>query len=354
MISSIANTLLSWYAQHKRTLPWRNTHDPYAIWVSEMMLQQTQVNTVLPYYERFLEEIPTVHDLAYIDDEKLMKQWQGLGYYSRVKNMKKAALIVVNEMNGKFPSTWENIIRLPGIGEYSAGAILSIAYDLPYPAIDGNVMRVFARLVNEEEEVTNPKIKQKMKEVIKKTLPPIRCGDYNQALMDLGATICLGNGVPKCGMCPLNACCKAYDQGTQTLIPRKVPKKERIIEEWMILLIHHHEKWLIHQRSSEGLLASMWEYPMIPIGSQKNVLSFCESFGFIVDSLHPARIETHLFTHKKWIMTSWIMKVTTDKVLPKGYVWATLDDIHEIYSLATAYEPFTHLLLENKVVERLK
>ncbi len=142
MISSIANTLLSWYDQHKRVLPWRNTHDPYAIWVSEMMLQQTQVNTVLPYYVRFLEEIPTIRDLADIDDEKLMKLWQGLGYYSRVKNMKKAALIIMNEMKGQFPSTWEDIIRLPGIGEYSAGAILSIAYDLTHPAIDGNVIRM--------------------------------------------------------------------------------------------------------------------------------------------------------------------------------------------------------------------
>ena len=341
MNSSQSQIMLEWYDAQKRDLPWRNSRDPYVIWVSEMMLQQTQVNTVRPYFEHFIQMLPTIYDLADVDDEKLMKLWQGLGYYARVKNMKKAATIIVDQYQGVFPNQKEDLLSLPGIGEYSSGAILSIAYDYSIPAIDGNVLRIFARLYNEQEEVTLSATKKRLKEKVIMSLPIKRCGDYNQALMDLGATICLGNGVPRCDECPLQGQCSAKNNNTQRLIPKKAVKKVRLVEEWMILLIRYQDQWLIHKRDNHGILSGMWEYPMLPVGSSTDVIQWIESQNGRIQSASSSITSNHLFTHREWKMRAWDIELNQFLNFPSNYRWVKLADIYDIYSIPMAFHAFT-------------
>ena len=255
--------LQKWYPGHHRDLPWRKTRDPYAIWVSEIMLQQTRVAAVIPYYERFMKELPDVKALAAVPDDRLNLLWQGLGYYSRAKNLKRAAQIVCERFAGRMPDTYGALLSLPGIGSYTAGAIASIAYGERVPAVDGNVLRVYARMMNDPSDVGDLAVKTRVFDELKAVMPA-DAGTFNQAMMELGALVCVPNGQPLCADCPLNGVCKAREAGTAGLLPNKAPKKPRAIEDRTVFALYDHGAPLLRRRPDKGRLAGLYELPNVP------------------------------------------------------------------------------------------
>ena len=319
-ITSFREKLLVWYDVHKRDLPWRRTQDPYKIWISEIMLQQTRVDTVIPYYERFLDWFPTVADLAQAPEEKLLKAWEGLGYYSRVRNMQKAAQQIMENHGGVFPSSYEEISKLKGIGPYTAGAIASIAFGLPEPAVDGNVMRVLARLFEVDYDIgvpTNRKIFQAMMEIL---IDPARPGDFNQALMDLGSDI-ESPVNPRPEESPVKEFSAAYQHGTMDRYPIKAPKKKPVPVYLIAFIIKDSQgRYLLEKNEREGLLSGFWHFPLIEVESlsgnlgqlslldgkgeaERNpeILSFEQDYDLAIDwqdRSYP--IVQHVFSHRKW------------------------------------------------------
>lgn len=319
-ITSFREKLLVWYDVHKRDLPWRRTQDPYKIWISEIMLQQTRVDTVIPYYERFLDWFPTVADLAQAPEEKLLKAWEGLGYYSRVRNMQKAAQQIMENHGGVFPSSYEEISKLKGIGPYTAGAIASIAFGLPEPAVDGNVMRVLARLFEVDYDIgvpTNRKIFQAMMEIL---IDPTRPGDFNQALMDLGSDI-ESPVNPRPEESPVKDFSAAYQHGTMDRYPIKAPKKKPVPVYLTAFIIKDSQgRYLLEKNEREGLLSGFWHFPLIEVESlsgnlgqlslldgkgeaERNpeILSFEQDYDLAIDwqdRSYP--IVQHVFSHRKW------------------------------------------------------
>ena len=330
--------ILNWYLNNKRELPWRRDIDPYHIWISEIMLQQTRIEAVIKYYNRFMERIPDIKSLSIINDDELLKLWEGLGYYSRARNLKKAAIKIMTEYDGKFPDQYEDILSLPGIGEYTAAAISSICYHLPYASIDGNVMRVYCRVCNLDLDVSDLKVKKEIKKEIEAILPS-DSGSFNQGIMELGEVICIPNGIPKCDSCPLKFHCLAHLNGRESLIPRKVSKNKKIEEEYTLFLIKCREKYALHKRE-EGLLKNMWEFP-----NQEGFLTFDEVRKKIpgILKIEMGITNTHLFTHKKWFMNSYYIEV--DEELDT-YQWFSLDEIEKYYALPTAFRPFYDYLLK--------
>ena len=259
-VKEIIPYLLHWYDYNRRILPWREDPTPYHVWVSEIMLQQTRVEAVRGYYDRFLASLPDVKALAEAEEAVLLKLWEGLGYYNRVRNMQKAARILAEQYDGEMPVDYEAIRALPGIGDYTAGAFASIAFGLPYPAVDGNVLRVLSRITGSEEDIAKDKTKQAVREALLKNMP-VRSGDFNQSLMELGATVCLPNGKPLCEQCPVMHLCTAFHEGRENELPVKSGKKERRIEKRTVYMIFCGEKVLLHRREKKGLLAGLWEFP---------------------------------------------------------------------------------------------
>ena len=306
--------LLQWYPDHHRDLPWRRTRDPYAIWVSEIMLQQTRVAAVIPYYERFMRELPDVKALAAVADDRLNLLWQGLGYYSRAKNLKKAAQIVCERYGGRMPDTYEALLSLPGIGSYTAGAIASIAYGERVPAVDGNVLRVYARLMNDPSDISDPAVKMRVFDELKAIMPNDP-GTFNQALMELGATVCVPNGQPLCDSCPLNGICKAQKAGTAGLLPNKSPKKPRAIEGRTVFALYDHGAPLLNKRPDKGLLAGLYELPNVSgTLSTEKALEWLTAYG-----LHPTGdllcySAKHVFTHIEWHMRVYAADVAGEGV----------------------------------------
>ena len=294
--------LVNWYPGHHRDLPWRNTRDPYAIWVSEIMLQQTRVAAVIPYYERFLKELPDAKALAAVSDDRLNLLWQGLGYYSRARNLKKAAEIVCERFAGRMPDRYETLLSLPGIGSYTAGAIASIAYGERVPAVDGNVLRVYARLKNDPSDVADPAVKARVFEELKAVMPSDP-GMFNQALMELGATVCVPNGQPQCGDCPLREICRARAAGSAGLLPNKAPKKPRAVEDRTVFALYSDGAPLLLKRPDKGLLAGLYELP-----NEAGTLSTGEAMRWMTaHGLHPlgdlsVYSAKHVFTHIEWHM----------------------------------------------------
>ena len=253
--------LLQWYRENARVLPWRSDPTPYHVWISEIMLQQTRVAAVLDYYRRFLAELPTVADLAAVEEDRLMKLWQGLGYYNRARNLQKAARQIMEDHGGVFPNTYEAIHALAGIGDYTAGAISSIAFGIPEPAVDGNVLRVTARITGDDGDIMKPDTKARMGAALKRVMPVEAPGDFNQALMELGATVCLPNGAPLCDQCPTKDFCTARLTERTGELPVKAAKKARRVEERTVFLIFRDGAVALRRRKSRGLLAGLWEYP---------------------------------------------------------------------------------------------
>ena len=293
--------LLAWYDENKRVLPFRGTKDPYRIWVSEIMLQQTRTETVGAYYERFLARFPDVFALADAPEEDVLKCWEGLGYYSRARNLHRAARIVARELGGAFPGDPGSLGRLPGIGDYTAAAVASIAFDCPAPAMDGNLTRVLSRFHGVREDVGIPSVKQRLAALARQDMPPARCGDFNQALMDLGAMVCTP-GTPDCASCPLNTLCDACRAGDAEELPVKTAARPPREVEMTVSLVTCRDRIFMTQRK-EALLKGLWVYHLTESKNRADVEKSLKSLGIrgqFQEALGPAR---HIFTHRIWNMT---------------------------------------------------
>lgn len=316
-LDRIAASLLAWYDSGRRILPWREEPTPYHVWLSEIMLQQTRVEAVKPYYDRFLQALPDIESLAAADEEKLLKLWEGLGYYNRARNLKKAAQILVSEYGGRMPDDYEIILSLPGIGSYTAGAISSIAFGKAYPAVDGNVLRILARLRTDERDILQAGVKKSVEEELADVMPKDRPGDFNQALMELGAMVCIPNGAPKCDVCPWKELCRARAQGITGEFPKKAGKKPRSIEKKTILVIQDAERVALRKRPEKGLLAGLYEFPSMEGNcEEERVLAYLRELGLLplrIRALPPAK---HVFTHKEWHMTGFLIRV--DELADRG------------------------------------
>lgn len=334
--TKIRTDLLTWYDRHKRNLFWREHPTPYYVWLSEIMLQQTRVEAVEHYFENFIKEVPDMISLSAIEEDKLLKLWEGLGYYNRAKNLKKAAEIMVQKYHGEVPDNYDELVTLPGIGSYTAGAILSISYHQNYPAVDGNVLRVISRLEGKKVDITKREVK---KEIEKKTrrLVVERSGDVNQALMDLGATICLPNGLPNCENCPLQSYCQAYKKGTMLEIPLKKTKTEKKQEERTVLLFLYQNKVLLKKREEKGLLSSMYEFPNI-LGklSTKEVETYLKEQKIAYRTIQKLASTKHIFTHLTWNLHGYMIELTK-----KGNgLYVTKEDLDRTYSIPTAFKTY--------------
>lgn len=310
-ITPIVRPLLAWYDTHKRTLPWRGTTDPYRVLISEIMLQQTRVAAVIPYYERWMTELPDVASLAAAEEERLMKLWQGLGYYSRARNLHRAAKAVMENYGGQFPSTYESLLTLPGVGDYTAGAVASIAFHEPVPAVDGNILRVAARVTGNDGDILDPKVRRQFRDLMVSAIPRDRPGEWNQALMDLGAMVCLPNGTPQCENCPLAALCEAKRQNLQEKLPVRKKKAQRRTEELTVFLLLRDGKIALRRREKNGLLAGLWEFPHVPGALPEPDASAPLAAWGLTPREWRKRLEAkHIFTHVEWRMTGYVLTVT--------------------------------------------
>ena len=328
--------LLPWYRENRRELPWRQTSDPYRIWVSEIMLQQTRVEAVKGYYARFLDRLPDIAALASCDDDELHKLWEGLGYYSRVRNLKKAAQVILERHGGVFPPDHAAVLALPGIGDYTAGAICSIAFSRPTPAVDGNVLRVLARLRADAEAIDLPQVKKRVREELAAVYPTDCPGEFTQALMELGATVCVPNGEPKCSLCPCREICEGRENWQA--LPVKLPKRAKKQEDRTVFVLRCGDRYAIEKRPSRGLLADLWQFPNVAGHlSADEAVAWAEERG-----LHPRNVEksidrNHIFTHIRWDLRGWFLEVDA---AAEGFTWLTLDEIDTQAALPTAFRQF--------------
>jgi len=335
----IIDALLRWAGHHLRPLPWRVEASPSHVWLSEIMLQQTRIEAVIPYYHRFLEALPTVKELAEVEDDRLMKLWQGLGYYSRARNLKKAAGVIAEKYAGELPPEAEELRSLPGIGDYTAGAIASIAFGRPEPAVDGNVLRVVMRLLACGEDVLKPQIRKEVTAKLKKLYPVgDRASLLTQGLMELGEVICPPNGFPKCEECPVSPYCRAHALGEESAYPVRTPKKARKVEKRQICLIFCGKKAALRKRPEKGLLAGLWEFPNVLCGEEMPRLENEKSRRKGPDA-------RHIFTHIEWQMESVIIEVTGES---GDYVWVTAEEMAENYPIPTAFKAFTDYFIKNR------
>ncbi len=338
--------LLAWYRENKRALPWRENKDAYRIWISEIMLQQTRVEAVKPYFFRFMEHFPTVEALANAPDEELLKCWEGLGYYSRARNLKKAAIVIMEEHNGVLPASKEALLALPGIGSYTAGAIGSIAYEIPAPAVDGNVLRVLSRVLGSYDDILKQATKKKMEDLVAQVLKSGEAGDYNQALIEIGATVCVPNGAPLCDSCPFYTVCAAREGGLVDELPVKTPKKKRRIEEKTVLLLQYGEKIAIRKRKPEGLLASLYEFINVDGTLEEN-----DILMLIPETvkLQPVLKAKHIFSHVEWHMDGYLVKVNQvpEHLNTEGdepLMFVTWDELKETYPIPSAFDAYKKFL----------
>lgn len=333
-LKQIVEPLVEWYQRNKRDLPWRRTKNPYCIWVSEIMLQQTRVEAVKPYYERFLQTLPTVKDLATAQEETILKLWEGLGYYSRVRNMQKAAIQIMEEHHGHFPENHAQLLKLKGIGPYTAGAVGSIAFGLPIPAVDGNVLRVMSRITANPADISLQATKKEWEERLKEILPLDCPGEFNQALMELGATVCLPNGVPKCEICPVRKHCEAYRRGSAQLYPVKAEKKARTQEFLNVFFCVDGNQIAIGKRPKKGLLSGLWE---LPNGSREVAPPvFLQEIGIMEAEIIPMKGQKHIFTHVEWHMDCYYVKVK--KRAASDLLWLTKEEAESSYALPSAFK----------------
>ena len=341
------NTLLEWYRENQRDLPWRHTKDHYRIWLSEIMLQQTRVEAVKPYYARFLEVCPNVGALAELPEDRLMKLWEGLGYYSRARNLQKAAKTVMAEYGGEMPHTYDDLRRLSGIGDYTAGAIASIAFGERVPAIDGNVLRVLARVCGSYEDIAKPDTKKKWQQELTPLIPEV-AGDFTQSLIELGATVCVPNGEAKCGECPLTHCCVAAKKGLCDELPVKSAKKPRRVEKITVLLIRDGDRTALHKRPDRGLLAGLYELPNVAGHLDEDEMpAYIRSIGF--EPLQIKRIDDakHIFTHVEWHMIAYSVRIAPEfdgYHGASGLLLVQNDDLHKNYAIPSAFSAYKKFL----------
>lgn len=339
-LGALVEPLCLWYEKNKRSMPWRDDATPYHVWLSEIMLQQTRIEAVKAYYAKFTKRLPNIKDLADVSEEELLKMWEGLGYYNRARNLQKAAKVVVEEHDGKLPADYDLLLSLPGIGNYTAGAIASIAYGIPAPAVDGNVLRVTMRYLNCRDDITKMSVRKNMEQSIMKVIPKENPGDFNQALMELGEVICIPNGKPLCEKCPLAATCGAKKAGAQEELPIKPEKKGRRIEKRTILILEKEGKIAIRKRPEKGLLAGLWEFPSWEgYVSQKKMKE-----EFPNAKIKPLEAGKHIFSHVEWHMKGY--RVSIEEALPSqlenDLLWVKKQELHDIYSIPVAFHSFLH------------
>lgn len=336
-LSELPRLLLPWYQQNHRELPWRTDRQPYHIWLSEIMLQQTRVEAVKGYYTRFLAALPDIPALAGCDDELLHKLWEGLGYYSRVRNLKKAAQVIMERYDGVFPTNHAQVLALPGIGAYTAGAICSIAFNQPTPAVDGNVLRVVSRLTDDPSPIDLPETKRRVNRLLS-GIYPAEAGDFTQALMELGATVCGPNRAPDCGRCPCKGLCLGFQKGTAEKLPVKSPKKQRRQEDHTVFILSCDGRFALEKRPEKGLLAGLWQFPNRPGKlDTRAALDAVTAMG-----LHPMELlreveKTHIFTHIQWNMKGIYLEVAE---AGGSFLWFTEEEINSHAALPTAFRQF--------------
>ncbi len=337
ILSQLPGALLPWYRENRRDLPWRHDREPYHIWLSEIMLQQTRVEAVKGYYIRFLTQLPTLSHLAFCEDDVLNKLWEGLGYYSRVRNLKKAANAILSGHGGEFPGEYSAVRALPGIGDYTAGAICSICFDLPTPAVDGNVLRVISRLTGDATPIDLPARKKAVQQALA-AIYPKDAGDFTQALMELGATLCGPNRKPDCPHCPCRDFCLGYARKTADKLPVKLPKRQRKQEDRTVYILSCDGRYALRKREDTGLLAGLWEFPNTPGPTEPEAaLEFLKNWNLRPRELLRRLERKHIFTHIRWDMTGYYIEVTE----PAGdFTWLTAAQIEVSSALPTAFRQF--------------
>lgn len=336
-LKKLPQLLLPWYYVNRRDLPWRTDREPYHVWLSEIMLQQTRVEAVKGYYSRFLAALPTMESLAVCPDDALYKLWEGLGYYSRVRNLKKAAQVIMERHGGCFPKTYQEILALPGIGPYTAGAISSICYDLPTPAVDGNVLRVISRLTDDDTPIDLPACKKSVEQVLA-GIYPSNAGDFTQALMELGATVCGPNRKPDCENCPCKEICEGYLHGTAQDLPVKSEKKERREEDMTVFVLSCGGQYALEKRPGKGLLAGLWQFPHVPGHLEvAQAIQALEQAGVSVRQVYRQTEKNHIFTHIQWNMRCFYMEV---RETAGSYVWMPEEEVETRAALPTAFRQF--------------
>ena len=337
LFSELPVAILPWYEENKRDLPWRRDREPYHVWLSEIMLQQTRVEAVKGYYARFLEKLPTISALAEADDDLLHKLWEGLGYYSRVRNLKKAAQVIQERYGGVFPGEYEQVLALPGVGEYTAGAVCSIAFNRPTPAVDGNVLRVVSRLTADDTPIDNPAYKRRVRDALAE-IYPAEAGAFTQALMELGATLCGPNWKPRCEECPCKAFCRGALAGTAEQFPVKTAKKARRVEEKTVFILSCDGSYALEKRPAKGLLAGLWQFPNCEGKlSLDEALAEVEGMGLRPREVYRQVERKHIFTHIQWEMNGIYLEVDA----PAGeFAWFTAARIRSEAALPTAFRQF--------------
>ena len=348
MLEEIVTPLVKWYRENKRILPWRDKGNAYYTWVSEIMLQQTRVEAVKPYFERFITELPDVESLADCPQEKLLKLWEGLGYYNRVRNMQEAAQTVKKEYNGRLPEDYQALLSLKGIGSYTAGAIASIAYGINVPAVDGNVLRVISRITESAEDISRQAVRKKIEQQLQEIMPEECPGDFNQALMELGAVVCIPNGKAKCGECPVASVCLAYRHDKVDSLPVKAPKKARMIEDRTVFIIQDGECTAIRKRPEKGLLAGLYELPNIQGHlKREEALLYVEKMGLdplYIEKLPPAK---HIFSHIEWRMQAYRIKVSSlKKAQDRELIFADKEQSGKQYAIPSAFGAYAKYIKE--------
>lgn len=345
--------LLDWYELNARILPWRENPKPYYVWISEIMLQQTRVEAVKAYFERFIKAIPDINSLAEVSEEKLLKLWEGLGYYNRARNLQKTACTLVKDYKGELPGDYNELLKLSGIGSYTAGAIASIAFGIPEPAVDGNVLRVMMRVAGSFSDITDTKVKKSLEEDLRAIMPKDRPGDYNQAIMELGATVCIPVGRPLCDKCPLMHLCQAYKNKTEDKIPVKKAKKPRQIQERTIFLLERSGKYALMKRPGKGLLSGLLELPgtenrLAPEAAEE----YLAARGWLIKDLIPLGDSKHIFTHIEWHMTGYLVHIKeTVAESSANYnnevrseadncIWASPEEIKDVHTLPSAFDAY--------------
>ena len=339
----MVSPIVTGFQKNKRDLPWRNHPDAYRVWVSEIMLQQTRVEAVKPYYERFLRELPTVKDLAEAKEDQLLKLWEGLGYYNRVRNMQKAAQQIMIDYQGQFPDTFEEIRSLKGIGNYTAGAISAFAFGLSKPAVDGNVLRVISRLMGSREDIMKQSVRSKIEEKLEHVIPEGAASDFDQGLIELGALVCVPNGEPKCTECPVAHLCEARKQGMIAEIPVKSKGKARKMEDKTVLIFKDGEKLAIQKRPSKGLLAGLYEFPNQEGHlTMEEVTAYSKKIGLMPVRIKKLEDAKHIFSHIEWHMSGYEIVVDElEKTNEKAFLFIHPEEIEKKYSIPSAFEAYT-------------
>ena len=353
-LQAIPKPLLKWYDEHRRLLPWREDPAPYRVWVSEIMLQQTRVEAVKPYFERFMRKLPDIRALAQADEETLLKLWEGLGYYNRARNLQRAARQIQEDFGGVMPDTREKLMELAGIGSYTAGAIASIAFKRPEPAVDGNVLRVLARFRKDERMISDAGVRAAVEKELREAIPHERPGDFNQALMEAGACVCTPGGVPKCAQCPLRELCMAHRDGVETEYPRKQAKKPRLVERKTVLVIRSENGTAVRKRSGRGLLAGMYEFPaMEGYRTAEEVGAYLAENGLKALRIQPLEDARHIFTHREWHMRGYLVRV--DELEPgKGtgeaedWLYIEPEEARERFPIPSAFAAYAKYMGLNK------